>query len=888
MVEPTTSVSSGHAPVSNELALVERDQILREFEAQFSRLAPSLNVCVSIEGGWGMGRSALFGAARQIAERSGYVVFRARGTDAQRDQSFGVLRCLLEDVRTTHSDHLEIAEAIGEVLRLITRDGERGVEAVATAFGELLLALRSHGPVLVTIDDADLVDDATMLTLSSICQRVGDGQLWLLMTTSPHGPLSRPLPIEELLVRHFVRRIELTPLSDVGVGQLTARQCNAEPSRAVVDALLEATAGRTEFVIELTTAVRDQGLALDATGWSDLEQLRLPGITRSVLARLEQLAPSARDLLEVCAVGDASRELVPALPLGNVEPGQVERDLRSLRDAELLRRVHPVDFVAPVVRWAILHEMSATRRSELHGRWAKCLVSNGADDAVVVGHLFAIESEWDGDTTEQIRAAVRRLLETGDVELAQRCLERLLQESPVSEASSLWLDLVECEIRLGRRGAVASLQEALAKGAHGERVIAVALRLMDKLREWPDERAEGIALLQSLLRRVGLVDPTRQLQFELGLTLLSGHPAHGNFDLSRIEMCLVSSNQTSDAARLAQLFVDVNYCEKDATATANEIVERFGPSFVAHSMPVGDPAGEVVLIRVSRLLLHSGHFTEVDEFLEVARRRAYAAHDVAMERDALRLIVLSNLWRGSVQRADEALRRHDELGDAVAGPVIGSSEVLVAQDRLDEALRRFGVKELERIVDPLDYANALVERGRLLCVTARADEAIDVFLRAKAVANRAGLHLEVLVPWRPSMAEALAGLGHWDQATTLASEHLDQARAFGARRILGAALRTMAAVTRESDARLAWLTESIEVLDGSASRLESAGALIDLGALLVERGDHDSARSFLEQGSMLASECKAEVLVRIAQAHQAVLGARPGHVGDVEAAFVYS
>ena len=53
------------------------------------------------------------------------------------------------------------------------------------------------------------------------------------------------------------------------------------------------------------------------------------------------------------------------------------------------------------------------------------------------------------------------------------------------------------------------------------------------------------------------------------------------------------------------------------------------------------------------------------------------------------------------------------------------------------------------MVDPLDFANALVERGRLFNAAARADEAIDVFVRAKSVADRAGLRLEVLVPWRP-------------------------------------------------------------------------------------------------------------------------------------------
>jgi tetratricopeptide (TPR) repeat protein len=888
MVGTTMSVSSDRPSVADELALVEREQILREFENLFSGLVASLNVCVAIEGDWGMSRSAVLDAGCRIAERSGYVAVRVRATAQEREEPFGVLLKLIEEVRSLRAGDEGIVDPLSNVQRIIARDGERGVEAVGTAFGELLNALRAAGPVLVALDDADMADEATMVTLSSVCQRGGDGRPWLLLTAPARGPERSPRVIEELLVRHFVRRIELSPLSHDGVREIVARQFDIEPSREFIDAVLDATAGRTEFAIELTLACREQGLTPDVTGQPDLERLRLPELTHTVRTRLDQLAASTRDVLDVCAVGAASNQREPALHLAYVGPGNIERDLRSLRQAELLVPNRPIAFVAPVVRWTVLHELTPRRRSELHERWANYLASNGADDADVVRHLLSVESDWDGAATKKVKRAARRLIEHGDAELAELCLRRLLSECPVGEQSSLLLDVAACELRLGRRAAVTSLQEALARGVHGEKVITVALSLMDKLREWPDVRAEGIALLQTVSRLLGVVDPTSQLEFELGLTLLAGHPAQRDFDLGRIEMCLVASDRASDAGRLAQLFVDVNYCEKDSTATANEIGERFGSAFVAHSMPIGDFAGEVVLTRVSRLLLHSDHFAEVDEFLEVARRRAYAAGDLTMEGDALRLIVLSSVWQGSLEGADEALRRHDELGDmATRHPVVGSSSLFIAQDRHDEALRRFAMSELDRIVDPLDYANALVERGRLLCAAARADEAIDVFVQAKAVADRAGINLEVLVPWRPSMAEALAALGHWDQAATLAGEHLDQARTFGARRVLGVALRTMAAVTRESDARVKWLSESIEILETSASRLESAGALIDLGALMIERGDHDNARSLLAQGLALASECKAGGLVKSADAYLASIGAR-AVADDAGVAFVYS
>ena len=138
------------------------------------------------------------------------------------------------------------------------------------------------------------------------------------------------------------------------------------------------------------------------------------------------------------------------------------------------------------------------------------------------------------------------------------------------------------------------------------------------------------------------------------------------------------------------------------------------------------------------------------------------------------------------------------------------------------------------------------------------------------------------------MAEAVAGLGHWDQAVTLASEHLHAARAFGAQRILGAALRTMAVVTRDLDERVKLLTQSLEVLDGSPARLDTAGALIDLGSLMSGRDDLEGARTLLEEGFALATACKASRLVKVAEAHLSSLGARSVSDGDVGVAFVYS
>ncbi len=137
------------------------------------------------------------------------------------------------------------------------------------------------------------------------------------------------------------------------------------------------------------TPPREQSLVADVAACAELEELRVPDIERSGGTRLSQLSTTARDVLEVCAVGGASSALAPVAQLAMVEPWLLDRELRSLRAVELLRPDGSLDFVAPVVRWAILHELSSGRRSELHERWANSLASNGADDVAVVNHLLA-------------------------------------------------------------------------------------------------------------------------------------------------------------------------------------------------------------------------------------------------------------------------------------------------------------------------------------------------------------------------------------------------------------------------------------------------------------------------------------------------------------------
>ena len=878
MVESEESALSTRPVAHSKFPLVDRNAILQEFEAIFSGSAPSPNGCLSIEGSWGMGRTALLNAACLSAQSAGCIVLRTRGGTGERPAPFGGLLHLIEDIASLRNANEEVVEQIHKVLDRLQREGERNFDALGAAFSGLVLSVRKLGFVVVAIDDADQVDDATMLTLEYFFHRLDDQQIWLLTTSPARQSGAAPLVIEELLVRQNVRHFELTALSREGVRLILSTQLNVEPERGFVDAVLEATSGRPEFVVELARACRDEHVTPDDAAASQLDRLTVPRISRHVTVRLSHLGPAARDLVESFAVYGDLGNLTPVLRLADIDPDTSARAIDSLKHAGLLCPGPTLAFAAPIVQWAILRDVPSSRRSRLHSRCADLLERAGADEALVVSHLLSTEPAWSRDVAARLKVAGRRLLGQGQVPLAMKCLRRSLNESAVADQdASTWLDLADCEIELDLRTSLSSFQKALTLGIDDdEKVIKVALRLTRSLRDWPELRAEGVGTLQSLSSRLNAVDTTLQLEFELGLTLLSGDPAQQNYGVARIGSLVAESDPGTTASRAARVFLDLLQFEGDPRVSAEGVVEVLVAAFKSDQMPVGGFASEVILTRACRMLLNADEFARVDQILEMACWHARAVGDLAGEDDALRLVVLSKLWQGSLDEADEARRRHDELGACIPlRQLVGASDLLIAHGRAEEALVRYGATELERIVDPLDRACAHVERGRLYKALDRTDEALDECYRAKETAERAGIHNEILVAWRPLAARALASVGRWDEAKELASGHLDAARAFGARRSLGAALRAMADSTQDNDDRVNWLIESVKVLDESPARLEMAGAMIDLGVALLERRDAETARTLFQQSATIALACRAERLAELANSHLRVLGSRP-------------
>jgi DNA-binding CsgD family transcriptional regulator len=137
--------------------------------------------------------------------------------------------------------------------------------------------------------------------------------------------------------------------------------------------------------------------------------------------------------------------------------------------------------------------------------------------------------------------------------------------------------------------------------------------------------------------------------------------------------------------------------------------------------------------------------------------------------------------------------------------------------------------------------------------------------------------------WRSLAALEHRALGETQEALALAQEEVELARAWGAPRTLGRALRILGTI-EGGDTGIAHVREAVTVLEPSPARLEHAYALADLGAALRRANHRAEAREHLRQALEIAQRSGATRLAE--QAHEELIatGARPRRIVQTGAA----
>jgi DNA-binding CsgD family transcriptional regulator len=266
---------------------------------------------------------------------------------------------------------------------------------------------------------------------------------------------------------------------------------------------------------------------------------------------------------------------------------------------------------------------------------------------------------------------------------------------------------------------------------------------------------------------------------------------------------------------------------------------------------------------------------------------AYAEGDGALERwgeraqgagVARRILGESRFRQGRLHDARAAL--------AVALSLAGEGRVAVAGAAW-LALCELELGELDRAAATLASAGSepardgawetaywLYARARVGAARGETAAALDDALECgRRLQARAGGN-PAYATWRAVGAEYALRLGDRERARRLANQELVLARAFGASRALGIALRVSGLTARAAGER-ARLAESVEVLRGSGAQLELVRSLVELGAAQRRSGDRRDARGTLREALDLAERLGGARLAHRAGEELRASGARP-------------
>jgi DNA-binding CsgD family transcriptional regulator len=397
----------------------------------------------------GIGKSALLRYVRDRAED--FVRLSYRAARPESDLAYAGLHGLLRPmIDCTASLPAVQASALRTALGSSIEPASHLL--IASAVLSILGEIADQQPVLVVLDDAQWLDEATAVSLGIVARRV------------------RVHPVVVVLADHSdpaARRWAGIPALQVeGLADDSARQLveAVAPSadEAVVEDMVRA-AGGNPLALEEFAAYRSDDAASQADG--GLPPLG-PRLRRAFRAGLEALSPPAR-LLAVVAAAEGHGDRLTVQRAGRAS-GADDAVWDEVTDAGLFRVVGDrVEFRHPVVSRAVYEGSGAAVRRRAHSALAATMSPDAEDH---VWHLAAATHEHDEEVAGLLERDAARSRSRGAAGPAVRALRSAATLSPAPrDASRRLAAAARAAWDAGRATAAERLlddAERLAPGAH--------------------------------------------------------------------------------------------------------------------------------------------------------------------------------------------------------------------------------------------------------------------------------------------------------------------------------------------------------------------------------------------------------------------------------------
>jgi len=359
----------------------------------------------------GLGKTVLLTEAAREAEAAGMRVLATTGRESERDLAFAGLHQLLRPVldRVGRLPARQ-AEALRGAFGLSDDPAPPDALLTGIAVLTLLSELSDEQPLLVTADDTQWLDRASLDALAFAARRLESEQLVLLAGARGNVPpagFERDLP--QLLLRPLARR-------DSGL-LLDAQP--RPPHGRLREQVLAQAAGNPLALIELARVIAADP---DAGRRWTAEPLPLTGqLTALMAAQYGTLPPAARSALLLAAAAD-SPDLTTAIP------GLSADALAPAEAAGLIRLDTPGPrFAHPLTRSAVYHAAPFAERAKAHRQVADALRDQPDRRA---WHLAAGALEPDEHLAALLEDSAAQAQRRGGAAAAARALERAAELSP--------------------------------------------------------------------------------------------------------------------------------------------------------------------------------------------------------------------------------------------------------------------------------------------------------------------------------------------------------------------------------------------------------------------------------------------------------------------------
>ncbi|MFE3650163.1 AAA family ATPase [Streptomyces sp. NPDC059152] len=837
--------------------LLEREPEQAQLAQMVTGLGEGRPAVMSVTGRPGFGHNALLRWTARLAEERSIRVLRASGSLTERDLRHGAVIQLLTQLGE------EAERPLGVLREQHAPDGLPGLL-------ELLHTIR-RTPTLVTVEDAQWVDPASLHWLQALVRRLSAGLPLALLVgrtgVDPYGPdwladtapsarLTRHLTVRGLSPRAIATLAEMIFGSpcDESFAAAAAQACHGNPAVLHVALHYLADAGHrptADLVPQLRTVIT--GIIGERAGRA------LRGLTEESTAVLRALAVGG-DLLDFTLICNlAGLRTVP------------ESRLRSaLESAGFTVPDGPYERIRlPVVRARVLEDMPADERADLYARAAHLAYRSGAGDediARLLLHAPPIGESW----------SVNALY--GGFGAAMRRSEDITRSAhPAGEPGG-------AHVPRGDFGAVARRSEFARATAYLNRAL--------------EEPQPPVRRAQLSLDLAGAEAVSAPVASDRRLAAVVNSPGGGTLwsqlRVRALDMGLARGDDSWGRRVAIQAMVAARGSERDdllalywyAVQTRPEVTDVPAPGVPAlpenplAPAQAGIRAGQLAVCgqhreraaELARRALEAGHTAPVMPRLAAAR--ALWLTDAAAEaEDHLAAIVADLRRRHSRPTLARALVMDAELHlrggrlDAAERAVDGAEQALpaaawhpFAAPHLTAVRSILAVETHQRdVARALAYAPTppgaeysvhwsllLYARARVASDEGRWGEAAELFKESGRWLLRRQWTNPAMLPWRSLAGRAFLVLGDRAQARRLIHEELTRARRWGAASALSVAQLSARILDRHGpDAGSADLSR----IPRGPNQLAYAWGLADLAGVEVAKGDRATAARLLAEVS---------------------------------------